>query len=369
MISSATGTQLAKAATRANTASTDNAAGPDATEAPASGAGRDRAALPSADMPFMALVAALERYSGGAGVGEAARPSAERIRFLPSPELSFAPRDVLEVRETAGRVEVTTAFLGLGGAEGPLPPYLAEEILFDAHEAARVAPLLGLFHHRLLSLFVRLWRHALPETLGADGWAQRLLGSSLSEDAAADLNPSWQRLVTPCLLAGTRSARELKTALTVLLNRAVRELPVDDGDGVEPCAPEGLGQSYQAPAASAQEINVEVVSLQAVTLPLESADRLRLGEACHRLGEEALLGDRFVDLSGGVSVRVGPLPRAVHARFAAGGDLAPLLTAVANAFATQGQSLAFQLEVDAASRVAVLGAQATTLGKQTWLAA
>ncbi len=334
---------------------------------PLSGTTRDSEGLPSIDMPFMALVAALERYSGGLLVGEAARPLAERIRFLPSPELSFAPRDVLALREANGRLEVTTAFLSLGGAEGPLPPYLAEEILFDAHQEARVAPLLGLFHHRLVSLFVLLWRHALPEQLGAEVWTQRLLGPALGGAGTSQslAEPAWRRLIAPCLVAGTRSARDLKTALTVLVNRAADE-GFSSGDAGA-TGPSAISCSKQVTCPPV--INVEVVSLQAVTLPLDAADRLRLGDTCHRLGERALLGDRLVDVSGGMSVHIGPVPRALHARFAAGGDLAPLFADIAAAFATQGLSLAFHLHMEAAGRVTVLGAQGARLGQQTWLAA
>jgi len=94
-------------------------------------------------------------------VGYQGPPGQECIRFKPRLDLSFAPSDVAEIRrvsppEGPPRFEVETTFLGLYGTVSPLPSFYTEQLL-DVSDSVLIRGLLDLFHHRLLSLFYRVW--------------------------------------------------------------------------------------------------------------------------------------------------------------------------------------------------------------------
>jgi type VI secretion system protein ImpH len=117
-------------------------------------------------------------------LGQALHPSEESVRLGQDPSLAFAPAPVLGFRapssDRPGRLRV--AFLGLFGANGPLPLHLTE------HARDRIrgvgdrtfAGFVDLFHHRMLALFHRAWAASQP-TVGQDRPEQnpfaRYLGS------------------------------------------------------------------------------------------------------------------------------------------------------------------------------------------------
>lgn len=97
--------------------------------------------------------------------GFSQRLSDDSIRFAQEPSLSFAPSTIFDVKlpdpekpgPPAPRLFVT--FLGLMGANGPLPLHLTEHARDRErnHADPTFARFLDIFHHRAISLFCRAW--------------------------------------------------------------------------------------------------------------------------------------------------------------------------------------------------------------------
>ena len=99
-------------------------------------------------------------------LGEAERPSEERIRLGQTPSSSFTGAELTEYTPGAdGAIaRLTVGFLGLWGANGPLPPHLTEYAHDRIHQAGdpTLVRFVDVFHHRMLVLFHRAWAAAQP---------------------------------------------------------------------------------------------------------------------------------------------------------------------------------------------------------------
>lgn len=146
---------------------------------------------------FYALVDALYRADGcNAALSLATEPGDEKVRFSADPSIAFPGRDVVKVTQNdRGQYEVTVAFLGLHGSQGPLPGYYLEQI---AQESAQgevgLAAFLDLFSHRLIQFTWHIWRkyrwHICFRNGGTDEFTQRMyalvgLGSQSLRDRLA----------------------------------------------------------------------------------------------------------------------------------------------------------------------------------------
>jgi type VI secretion system protein ImpH len=218
-------------------------------------------------------------------VGFQGPPGAEAVRFRPTLDLAFAPSDVARIRELPSspggpRFEVSTTFLGLYGASSPLPTFFTEELLGQDEESLE-REFLDLFHHRLISLFYRVWekyRYAVsfsPD--GKDYYSERLLTllglsrESIPPDHRAEL----LRLIA---LAGLvtqipHSAASLRAALSTYF--------------------EGVG--------------VRIDSCVGQRLPIPPDQHNRLGRENSTLGRDLSLGERVYDQSCTFRVGLGPL--------------------------------------------------------------
>jgi type VI secretion system protein ImpH len=90
----------------------------------------------------------------------------ECVRLRPSVSLSFPPSDLESADRLPDedRVRLTTTFLGLYGADSPLPYAYIEHIaqISSEPQGERVRAFLDIFHHRLLSLLHRAWGKYRP---------------------------------------------------------------------------------------------------------------------------------------------------------------------------------------------------------------
>jgi type VI secretion system protein ImpH len=102
-------------------------------------------------------------------LGEAERPSEERVRIGQTPSAAFTGAE-LTAFEPAGEgpdgalARLTVGFLGLWGANGPLPIHLTE-YAHDRQQHAgdhTLVRFVDVFHHRMLLLFHRAWAAAQP---------------------------------------------------------------------------------------------------------------------------------------------------------------------------------------------------------------
>ena len=78
--------------------------------------------------------------------------------FKSNPSLGFSTSDVssLDTRHD-DRVALETTFLGLSGAQSPLPGYLLEQVLTEGEFGLR-GPFLDFFNNRMITLVYRIWR-------------------------------------------------------------------------------------------------------------------------------------------------------------------------------------------------------------------
>lgn len=59
-------------------------------------------------------------------IGTARRPQAELFRLRQSPSLTFAPREIADVKQANGRLKIRLLGLGMFGPNGPLPIHVTE---------------------------------------------------------------------------------------------------------------------------------------------------------------------------------------------------------------------------------------------------
>lgn len=102
-----------------------------------------------------------------ARLGESARPADEPVRLAQEPSLAFAPSTLAGfVPGKDGRApRLSVYFFGLFGPNGPLPLHLTElarQLLRANKPDPTFARFADVFHHRLLSLFYRVWANAQP---------------------------------------------------------------------------------------------------------------------------------------------------------------------------------------------------------------
>lgn len=109
---------------------------------------------------FQTLVLLEDLLPAAQPIGHDGPAARERVRVRPSLSLACPPADVESITVEGGRVQIDATFLGLYGADSPLPSYYAEHLaqIRDDRPGERVRAFLDLFHHRLYSLLFRSWR-------------------------------------------------------------------------------------------------------------------------------------------------------------------------------------------------------------------
>lgn len=110
-------------------------------------------------------LAILERlHPTAARLGTGIDPDLEAVHIEHDPTLAFPASDISRLeRDADGRPTLTTPVIGAAGLGGPLPYAFTETILERSNRRDHaIAAFLGLFNHRLLSIFYRIRRSALP---------------------------------------------------------------------------------------------------------------------------------------------------------------------------------------------------------------
>jgi type VI secretion system protein ImpH len=236
---------------------------------------------------FYQAVRLLQREAGAEKALPAvgADPAAEAVRFRAAGDFAFPAADLVAVdAPKGGQVEMTVAFLALGGAEGPLPVPLAERV---RHRAAvgdtAMRDFLDLFHHRLVSLAYRIGARTQPvleerppEETEVARWLRALVG-----------------IGTPGLqgrLPGTDDRALLARA--GLLAHEVRSQA-----GLEGLLADHFG------------VPVSVEPLAGRWLPIPDDQRTRIGRAgaSRALGVDAVLGTHWHDAGAAIGIRLGPM--------------------------------------------------------------
>lgn len=227
----------------------------------------------------------------------AARPGTDAgggapFRFVPEHELDFPTSEAVVEALSDGNGQVArlrTPFFGLTGTMGVLPAHYTEWVRErERMEDTGLSEFLGIFHHRLASLYLdvhlrdRFWL-LFQWLIGSDG------GGALSE---------------------RHPFHEVLFALVGLSHEDMRGKA-----GVHPLAvlyyAGLLGQQPRSAAALAGMLgdyfgtgaDIEPFAGGWVAIPME--ERSRLGEG--RLGEDVVVGDRFLDPAEAFHITMGPM--------------------------------------------------------------
>lgn len=195
------------------------------------------------------------------------------LELRANPSLGFAASDVdslvWDEHASAQRACLQLNVMGLVGATSPLPVFYSEQALGDEPGAVTTRDFLDLFNHRLLRLLRPIWRkyryHARYASGATDPFSQRLfaligLGGERIRKTG-DIN--WKRLLPYLGLLSLRahSAALIEAVLRYYFNHA--------------------------------HLFIEQCLERSVLI--SGHQRNRLGLANHRLGDDAVLGERVRD--------------------------------------------------------------------------
>ena len=265
---------------------------------------------------FFQAVRLLERSSGGPALGTSADARAERVRIRPSEALAFPAADVHRVEPLPGRGgRVVATFGGLYGVDSPLPSPFHEAVTTEPDRAAALRDFLDLFAGRIYAYLYRAWTKGRPELGARPAPADALRLTALA--GAAQQTP-WTPPLPPLQLA----------AFAGRLSDRRR-----NADGLRAVAEAFVG----AP--------VEVVENVPRWLPIP--DRPALGAGGPRLGENAPLGARVLDLTGKVRLQVGPVGMAQFQALLPGGEAARVLAATVHLYTRDALAADVELILDA----------------------
>jgi type VI secretion system protein ImpH len=273
---------------------------PIASAAPAVAEGRqllEQLAAEPWTFEFFEAVQLLHRLQPGrAPVGGFADPRHEAVRLTTAASVAFPASEIQSVSgATPPRMAVN--FLGLTGPQGTLPLayslYVAERVRAGDHA---LKEFLGIFDHRVLSLFYRAWEKTHIEV------------------AHGDEKRDWlTRHLLDLVGLGHESLRE--------------RLPLDDrallfyaGLLALPTRPAGALEQLLADFFG---VPVSMEQFVGGWYPLEVATQSELGNddsASSQLGLGAVAGDEIWDQQSRARLRIGPLKRKQYDQFLPGGS-------------------------------------------------
>lgn len=147
---------------------------------------------------------------------------AERIRFRASASLGFPGSDVVSLEAPRpATYELQVSFLGLQGAQSPLPGYYLETLAHAAaHREGTAGDFLDFFHHRLLTLLYRSWRkyrHYVRHQDGAnDGFSAAVFALVGLADSGlrGETTINWSKMLAYAgLLAGRSRSSQVVTSI------------------------------------------------------------------------------------------------------------------------------------------------------------
>jgi type VI secretion system protein ImpH len=243
-------------------------------------------------------------------LGYSHRPAEDPVRISQHPSLCFAPSTVTEFKPGSDDVppRVTVWFGGLMGANGPLPLHLTEYARDRAMHSNdwTFVRFMDMFHHRMYSLFYRVWADAQP-TVQFDRPNSDRFAAYVGSLAGFGLSTLQNRDAMPDL------------AKLSFAGRFVCQSRHDQGLQAI------LGAFFQLPMRIAEFVGQ--------WLPLPDDCRCELSEmgGMAQLGFSATIGERVWDCQTKFRIVAGPMDLADYQRLLPGGDsLARMMAIVKN---------------------------------------
>jgi type VI secretion system protein ImpH len=300
---------------------------------------------------FQAVRLLEEQRPEAESVGAGVLPDREAVRFHSAAGFAVTSSDVAQVERGAGadpQAHMTVNFLGLAGAQGPLPPVdtqLLMDRLQDGDPVLR--DFLDIFNHRLISLLYRVRKTHRP------GFAY----TSPDADAGSRFLLSLVGLGTPGLRRRMGVPDQALPRFAGLLAHYPRSAA-------------GLRAMLEAYFG----VGVEIRQLLGRYLYLapEELSAIGLTGRNQRLGRDLLLGRYIFDVPGRLEIRLGPLTLEPFLDLLPVGDGFRELRDLVRLYLGDSARVDVQLtlagpEVPVARLGARGGANAPRLGWTTWL--
>lgn len=145
-------------------------------------------------------------------------PAFSRVSYRTSASLGFPGSDVLSLEAgERGQYAMEVSFLGLQGAQSPLPSYYLEALAHaSAHQEGSAGDFLDFFNHRLLTLMHRNWRkyrhHVRYQDDARDGFSAAVFALvGLADERLRGETPiNWSKMLAYAgLLAGRSRSPEV----------------------------------------------------------------------------------------------------------------------------------------------------------------
>jgi type VI secretion system protein ImpH len=253
----------------------------------------------AARMDFFQVLRLLENtYPDKPRIGASLRPRDDAVRFGQDPSLGFEPTAVRGYTPATNvtRARLAVNFIGLLGANGPLPLHLTEYARERARNQgdATMAAFLDVFHHRMVSLFYRARAAAEPaislDRPGSDRFADylgSLFGIGTPGMRGRDEIGDFAKLH----FAGLMANRRRPAAGLVTILRAYFKLPVE----------------------------IEQFAGHWMRLPADGQTRIGMRDRGNRLGTSTVLGTRVWDCQHKFRLVIGPLDYDDYQRMLPGG--------------------------------------------------
>lgn len=213
--------------------------------------------------------------SGWYGHGEVGHGLDKWLRMRPAPEISFPGADIRRCEmDDNGNVDLQLNFMGLYGVDAPVPHYFSEHIARDDDSSETMRAFLDIFSHRLYALFYLAWKKYRPhiDLEKPDSayleYVVALSGQTLNQQDTTELGFSGSmgsRVRNATALAGMLS--EYMGDITATVEQFVpRWVKIDTEAFVG-------GENHQA----------------------------------MQLGDNTILGDEVLDISGKIDICLGPM--------------------------------------------------------------
>ena len=227
----------------------------------------------AAKYEFVQVIRLLE--SGWYGHGEIGRGLDKWLRMRPAPEVSFPGADIRRCSfDDNGQVDLQLNFMGLYGVDAPVPSYFTDLIARDDESSACMRNFLDIFSHRLYALFYLAWKKYRPfinldsEHSAYIDYVIALSGQTLHDRDDMELG-----------FGGTMGARVRNaTTLSGMLTEFMGNIPAK----VVQFVPRWVKIDSKAYVGGENQFAME-------------------------LGDNTILGNEVLDISGKIDIRIGPM--------------------------------------------------------------
>lgn len=195
-----------------------------------------------------------------------------RLLFSANPSLGFASSDVTNIESMSnGRTKLELSFFGLTGSQSPLPGFFLERIATEDENGLR-KEFLDFFNNRLLALLYRVWRKyryyvRFKENASDDFSAQLFALVGLADKELRGETPiNWCKMLSYAgMLAGRSRSPQVVCGIV-------------------------------AHCFDLSDVSIRQWEVRKVRIPEEQ--RMQLGMANARLGEDSIIGEDVRDCMG-----------------------------------------------------------------------